>query len=77
MHKFNSPPSWPVPPTDRWRPPIGWSPDPAWPPAPDGWKFWLNGRGMPASGPIGAFGAVQGGRLEVVAADSSQLLMTV
>ena len=41
VHKFNSPPDWPEPPSAGWRPPVGWQPDPAWPAAPKGWRFWL------------------------------------
>lgn len=74
MHRFNPPPGWPEPP-GGWRPPAGWRPDPEWPPAPVGWGFWLNRRGLPASGPIGAYGAVDAGRLQLAAADSSLLLM--
>ncbi|GAA1555081.1 hypothetical protein GCM10009789_05660 [Kribbella sancticallisti] len=75
MHRFNPPPSWPEPPTATWRPPLGWEPDPEWPDAPAGWGFWLNRHGRRASGPIGAFGAVDAGRVELATADRSLLLM--
>jgi hypothetical protein len=75
VHRFNPPPSWPEPPTVGWRPPVGWEPDPEWPPAPSGWGFWLNRRGLRSSGPIGAYGAVGGGRLEVATLDPGLLLM--
>ncbi|WBQ05949.1 hypothetical protein [Kribbella sp. CA-293567] len=75
MHRFNPPPSWPEPPTASWRPPLGWEPDPEWPDAPAGWGFWINRHGRKASGPIGAYGAVDGGRLDLATADRALLLM--
>lgn len=38
---FNTPPGWPVPPTDWWPTP-DWRPPAAWPPPPRGWVFWIN-----------------------------------
>ncbi|WP_165546318.1 hypothetical protein [Kribbella soli] len=75
MHKFNPPPQWPQPPTAGWRPPVGWTPDPAWPEAPAGWRFWLNRNGRRSSGPIGACGAVDAGRLQLATADPALVLM--
>ena len=75
VHKFNTPPDWPEPPSDSWRPPVGWQPDPAWPAAPKGWRFWLNRNGRHSSGPIGAYGAVDAGRLELATVDPGLLLM--
>lgn len=40
-YRYNSPPTWPAPPSSEWVPPQGWKPDATWPPAPDGWNFWL------------------------------------
>jgi hypothetical protein len=39
--RFNSPPGWPVPPSD-WTPQPGWTPDPSWPVPPPGWAFWVD-----------------------------------
>lgn len=75
MHKFNPPPEWPEPPSASWRPPLGWEPDPAWPEAPAGWGFWTNRNGRPTSGPIGAYGAVDAGRLELATVDPALVLM--
>ena len=50
-------------------------PDPAWPAAPKGWRFWLNRNGRRSSGPIGAYGAVDAGRLELATVDPGLLLM--
>lgn len=57
MKRFVVPPNWPTPPRRSWMPPKTWQPDPAWPPAPAGWKFWVNGKGTPVTGPIGRYGA--------------------
>ncbi|GAA1679437.1 hypothetical protein GCM10009745_24150 [Kribbella yunnanensis] len=75
MYRFNPPPDWPELPSDSWRPPPGWEPDPEWPDAPDDWGFWLSWTGRPASGPLGAFGSVDAGRLELAAVDPSLVLM--
>jgi hypothetical protein len=75
VHRFNPPPDWPEPPSDTWRPPPGWEPDPDWPAAPAGWGFWVNRNGRPASGPIGAYGAVDAGRVEFATVDPSLVLM--
>lgn len=56
MKRFVVPPSWPTPPRRSWVPPKTWQPDPAWPPAPEGWKFWADGKGNPVRGPIGRYG---------------------
>jgi hypothetical protein len=73
--KFNPPPDWPEPPTAGWRPPLGWTPDPTWPEAPAGWRFWLHRNGRRSNGPIGAYGAVDAGRLELATADPALVLM--
>jgi hypothetical protein len=39
--QYNSPPSWPPPPSPDWIPPVGWQSDPAWGPAPPNWTFWV------------------------------------
>ncbi|MET9275377.1 hypothetical protein [Kribbella sp. NPDC003557] len=75
MHKFNPPPDWPELPTSEWRPPPGWTPDPTWPAPPAGWRFWLNRNGRHSSGPIGAYGAVDAGRLELAGVDPALVLM--
>jgi hypothetical protein len=75
VYRFNSPPDWPEPPSDSWQPPPGWAPDPEWPDAPDDWGFWVGRTGRPANGPLGAFGSVDAGRLELATADPSLVLM--
>ncbi|RZT28818.1 hypothetical protein EV649_2602 [Kribbella sp. VKM Ac-2569] len=57
MKRFVVPPSWPSPPRRNWIPPKTWRPDPSWPPAPEGWKFWVDGKGEPVLGPIGRYAA--------------------
>lgn len=57
MKRFVVPPSWPSPPRRSWVPPKTWRPDPSWPPVPDGWRFWVDGKGKPVRGPIGQYGA--------------------
>jgi hypothetical protein len=57
LKRFVVPPSWPAPPRRNWIPPKTWRPDPSWPPAPEGWKFWVDGKGEPVLGPIGRYGA--------------------
>jgi hypothetical protein len=57
LKRFVVPPSWPTPPRRNWIPPKTWRPDPSWPPAPEGWKFWVDGKGEPVLGPIGRYGA--------------------
>lgn len=57
MKRFVVPPSWPAPPRRSWVPPKTWRPDPSWAPAPEGWRFWVDGRGKPVHGPIGQYGA--------------------
>jgi hypothetical protein len=39
-------------------PPKTWRPDPSWAPAPEGWKFWDDGKGNPVRGPIGRYGGM-------------------
>jgi hypothetical protein len=56
VKRFAVPPTWPSPPGRSWVPPKTWRPDPSWPPAPEGWKFWVDGRGNPVRGPIGRYG---------------------
>lgn len=73
--RFNPPPSWPVTPDDDWRPPPGWEPDPGWPDPPSGWDFWLGWHGQPSSGPIGAYGAVNAGRVDLAVTDPALVLM--
>ena len=38
-HRFNPPPSWPLP--QGFFPPPGWQPDPRWPPLPYRWPLWI------------------------------------
>ncbi|TDW19021.1 hypothetical protein [Kribbella kalugense] len=57
MKRFVVPPSWPSPPRRSWVPPKTWRPDPSWPPVPDGWRFWVDGKGKPVRGPIGQYAA--------------------
>ncbi|WP_350279035.1 hypothetical protein [Kribbella sp. HUAS MG21] len=56
MKRFVVPPNWPSPPRRNWIPPKSWRPDPSWPPAPNGWRFWVDGKGYPVLGPIGRYG---------------------
>jgi hypothetical protein len=56
LKRFVVPPTWPSPPRRSWVPPTTWRPDPAWAPAPDGWQFWVDGKGKPVRGPIGRYG---------------------
>ena len=56
MKRFAVPPNWPSPPRRSWVPPKTWRPDPSWPPAPEGWRFWVDGKGNPVRGPIGQYG---------------------
>ncbi|WP_432887118.1 hypothetical protein ACQPYH_04765 [Kribbella sp. CA-245084] len=56
MKRFVVPPNWPSPPRRSWVPPKTWRPDPSWPPAPEGWRFWVDGKGNPVRGPIGQYG---------------------
>ncbi|MER7251767.1 hypothetical protein [Kribbella sp. NPDC000426] len=56
MKRFVVPPNWPSPPRRSWVPPKTWRPDPSWPPAPEGWHFWVDGKGNPVRGPIGQYG---------------------
>ena len=55
MKRFVVPPNWPTPPRRSWTPPKIWQPDPNWPPAPEGWKFWVDGKGNPVRGPVGRY----------------------
>ncbi|TDU89048.1 hypothetical protein EV138_2602 [Kribbella voronezhensis] len=55
MKRFVVPPNWPTPPRRSWMPPKTWRPDPAWPAAPEGWKFWVDGKGNPVRGPVGRY----------------------
>ncbi|MDX2970468.1 PT domain-containing protein [Kribbella solani] len=57
MKRFVVPPNWPTPPGRSWVPPKTWRPDPSWPPAPEGWRFWVDGKGNPVRGPFGQYGA--------------------
>ncbi|HEY0691637.1 MAG TPA: hypothetical protein VGD71_21670 [Kribbella sp.] len=57
MKRFVVPPSWPTPPGRHWVPPRTWRPDATWPPAPADWKFWVDGKGKPVTGPVGLYGA--------------------
>ena len=72
MKRFVVPPSWPTTPGRSWLPPRAWRPDPSWPPAPEDWKFWVNGKGKPVTGPIGLYGAPS--RRKVVAGVSGAVL---
>lgn len=72
MKRFVVPPTWPTPPRRSWLPPRTWRPDPSWPPAPRDWKFWVNGKGDPVTGPIGLYGAPS--RRKVVAGVSGAVL---
>ncbi|MEV0284154.1 hypothetical protein AB0H36_08565 [Kribbella sp. NPDC050820] len=56
MKRFVVPPTWPSPPRRSWAPPKTWSPDPSWPPPPEGWRFWVDGKGNPVRGPVGRYG---------------------
>ena len=56
MKRFVVPPTWPSPPRRSWVPPKTWRPDPSWPPPPDGWRFWVDGKGNPVRGPVGLYG---------------------
>jgi hypothetical protein len=56
LKRFVVPPTWPSPPRRSWVPPKTWRPDPSWAPAPEGWRFWVDGRGKPVRGPIGRYG---------------------
>jgi hypothetical protein len=55
VKRFVVPPNWPSPPRRNWIPPKSWRPDPSWPPAPEGWRFWVDGKGYPVLGPIGRY----------------------
>ena len=55
MKRFVVPPAWPSPPRRSWVPPKTWRPDPSWPPPPEGWRFWVDGKGNPVRGPIGLY----------------------
>ncbi|HET6987650.1 MAG TPA: hypothetical protein VFI00_13590 [Kribbella sp.] len=56
MKRFVVPPTWPSPPRRSWVPPKTWRPDPSWAPPPEGWRFWVDGKGNPVRGPIGRYG---------------------
>lgn len=72
MKRFVVPPSWPTPPGRHWLPPRTWRPDASWPPAPADWKFWVDGKGKPVTGPVGLYGAPS--RRKVVAGMSGAVL---
>ncbi len=56
MKRFVVPPTWPSPPRRSWVPPKTWRPDPSWPPPPEGWRFWVDGKGNAVRGPVGRYG---------------------
>ncbi|GAB2677219.1 hypothetical protein [Kribbella swartbergensis] len=56
MKRFVVPPTWPSPPRRHWVPPKSWRPHPSWPPPPEGWRFWVDGKGNPVRGPVGRYG---------------------
>jgi hypothetical protein len=55
LKRFVVPPTWPSPPRRSWVPPKTWLPDPSWPPPPEGWRFWVDGKGNPVLGPVGRY----------------------
>jgi hypothetical protein len=55
LKRFVVPPTWPSPPRRHWIPPKTWRPDPSWPPPPEGWRFWVDGKGNPVRGPVGRY----------------------
>jgi hypothetical protein len=56
VKRFVVPPTWPSPPRRSWVPPKSWRPDPSWPPPPQGWRFWVDGKGNPVRGQFGRYG---------------------
>jgi hypothetical protein len=56
LKRFVVPPTWPSPPRRHWVPPKTWRPDPSWPPQPEGWRFWVDGKGNAVRGPVGRYG---------------------
>jgi hypothetical protein len=56
VKRFVVPPTWPSPPRRSWVPPKSWRPDPSWPPPPQGWRFWVDGKGNPVRGRFGRYG---------------------
>lgn len=72
MKRFVVPPNWPTPPRRSWVPPKTWQPDPRWPQAPEGWRFWVDGKGHPVRGPVGRYG---GPSRRVVFAGAGGLLL--